>query len=123
MNKSNKIYLCVLLYLFIFFPVRSHADSPPPRYNQNGRTMLMIFSGYYSWWTGIVAYEAWGLKWSIKTKKDNLVFSTIEPIIIKEYLKQFHKRRIKAKITDKMILNKRIINRYLIMIIFSTSDI
>jgi hypothetical protein len=31
--------------------------------------MLMIFGGYYGWWAGIVAYKAWDLKWSIKTKK------------------------------------------------------
>lgn len=47
----------------------------------------------------------------IKTGKQNLVFSTSDIHHINHYLKIFHKKRIKAKIKDKIILNKSKIQR------------
>ncbi len=43
----------------------------------------------------------------LKTKKENLVYSTTKIRFITEYLKWFHKRRVKAKIVDKLILNQK----------------
>jgi sugar-specific transcriptional regulator TrmB len=47
----------------------------------------------------------------IKTGKENLVFSTTETHVIRNYLKLFHKKRIKAKVADKLILDKKEIKR------------
>ncbi len=43
----------------------------------------------------------------LKTKKENLVYSTTKIRFINEYLKWFHKKRVKAKIVDKLILNQK----------------
>jgi sugar-specific transcriptional regulator TrmB len=47
----------------------------------------------------------------IKTGQENLVFSTTEIDMIKDYLKIFHKKRVKAKVKDKLILDKKGIKR------------
>jgi sugar-specific transcriptional regulator TrmB len=47
----------------------------------------------------------------IETGQENLVLSTTEIDMIKDYLKIFHKKRIKAKVTDKLILDKKDIKR------------
>ena len=43
----------------------------------------------------------------IKTGEENLVFSTTEIDMIRNYLKIFHKKRVKAKVTDKIILDEK----------------
>lgn len=47
----------------------------------------------------------------IKMGGQNLVLSTTKIHLIKDYLKWFHKKRVKAKVVDKLILNKKDINR------------
>ncbi|MBW2966729.1 late transcription unit protein LtuB [Candidatus Woesearchaeota archaeon] len=47
----------------------------------------------------------------IKTGQTNLVFSTTEIHMVKDYLKIFHKKRIRAKVTDKLLLDKKDIKR------------
>jgi len=47
----------------------------------------------------------------LKCAKENLVFSTPEIQIIKDYLAHFHNKRVKAKIFDKIITNKSDLKR------------
>lgn len=43
----------------------------------------------------------------LKTRRTNLVFSTTKIRFIRQYLEWFHKRRVRLKIVDRLILNER----------------
>lgn len=42
----------------------------------------------------------------IKTGKENLVLSTTELSLIKDYLARFHRRRVKAGVVDRILMNR-----------------
>jgi hypothetical protein len=71
MRKIDIIYFYAILLVLLNFKSDLIARTPEKStLDQSGRTGIMIFSGYYGFWLGMMSYQAWAIKLKIKSRQE-----------------------------------------------------
>jgi hypothetical protein len=74
MRKTVLIFICTVFIINMEYISEVQAQIPDtqkkPPLDQGGRTGIIIFSGYYGFWLGMMSYQAWAIKLKMKSRQE-----------------------------------------------------
>jgi hypothetical protein len=74
MRKTVVMFICFVFMMNIKYISAIEEQIPDTQkktpLDQSGRTGVMIFSGYYGFWLGMMSYQAWAIKLKMKSRQE-----------------------------------------------------